>query len=132
MIIPVSLLVAHVVGDFFLQSNWMAVGKSKLGWALLAHVGVYSLCFSWLGWEFVLVTGALHGATDAITSQFTKRWWYVELVPTVPIKDQGLVMYPFYARIDDMKRFLFWRMIGLDQLIHFVALAYTYQYFFGE
>ena len=43
------LLVAHLVGDYLLQSDWMANEKTKKSVAALAHVATYVL-------PFVLVT----------------------------------------------------------------------------
>lgn len=38
-------LVAHLVGDFILQTDWMAREKSRNSFACLVHVVVYSLPF---------------------------------------------------------------------------------------
>lgn len=38
-------LLAHVVGDYVLQSDWMATEKTKRSVATLAHVLAYSLAF---------------------------------------------------------------------------------------
>ena len=41
-------LVAHLVGDYILQSNWMATEKTKRSVAALAHAICYSLPFLFL------------------------------------------------------------------------------------
>ena len=141
MTIPISLLVAHWVGDFLLQTDKMAVGKSKhLGWLTL-HVLVYSLTITMWGlyivWSrlfldpkrFTEVLGSLfsltfvtHFLTDAITSKITSKLWFFERryygadMPIDPSDDWYYV---------EGKRHWFFVMIGLDQLIHFVTLAYT-------
>lgn len=38
-------IVAHVVGDFILQSDWMAREKYRSSWACLVHVVTYTLPF---------------------------------------------------------------------------------------
>ena len=38
------LLLAHVIGDFYLQTNKMAVKKNESFWWLLLHGGLYALC----------------------------------------------------------------------------------------
>lgn len=43
-------LIAHLFGDFILQSEWMAVNKTKRSWPALVHVVLYSLCFLPLCW----------------------------------------------------------------------------------
>lgn len=45
----VDALVAHAVGDYVLQSDWMANEKTKRSVAALAHVATYSLPFLFLG-----------------------------------------------------------------------------------
>jgi hypothetical protein len=37
------LLIGHLVGDFLLQTNWMAVNKPTKLSALLTHVTIYTL-----------------------------------------------------------------------------------------
>lgn len=43
--ITADQLVAHAVGDYVLQSDWMANEKTKRSVAALAHVGAYALPF---------------------------------------------------------------------------------------
>lgn len=116
------LLAVHWIADFVLQNDWMAQGKSKRAAPLLAHVFVYSTVFGlsslfvvgayaiapgfgwWVG--FVWANGALHLATDYVTSRATARLW---------------------AAGD---RHNFFVMIGFDQLIHQFTIALTMGWFF--
>ncbi len=41
-------LIAHLIGDYFLQSDWMAVEKTKKNLAALAHVATYVVPFLFL------------------------------------------------------------------------------------
>jgi hypothetical protein len=43
-------LLAHLFGDYILQSDWMAQNKTKRSWPALVHALLYSLCFVWLCW----------------------------------------------------------------------------------
>lgn len=43
--ITADQLVAHAIGDYVLQSDWMATEKTKQNVAALAHAAVYSLVF---------------------------------------------------------------------------------------
>ncbi len=43
--ITADQIVAHAVGDYILQSDWMATEKTKRTVAALAHVAAYSLPF---------------------------------------------------------------------------------------
>jgi hypothetical protein len=60
LLIPVNyvviILICHFVGDFLLQSDKMAVNKSKDWWQLTRHVLAYSIPFMIFGWHiFVLM-----------------------------------------------------------------------------
>lgn len=46
--ITADQLVAHAVGDYILQSDWMATTKTKKTVAALAHVATYTLPFLFL------------------------------------------------------------------------------------
>lgn len=107
MTIPISLLVLHFVADFVLQSHWMAINKSKRWDALFCHVFVYSLCFFLYGFPFVCYTFAFHFVIDACTSRVTSYLWREQEVHW------------------------FFVVIGFDQLLHFVTLAYTYRVLVG-
>lgn len=54
-------ILAHLMGDYILQSDWMANEKTKRSVAALAHVLCYSLPFlffrpSLAAWLFIIVT----------------------------------------------------------------------------
>lgn len=126
MTIPLSLLVLHFVGDFLLQSDWMALNKSKQWRPLLLHTVVYSSCFIWFGLGFSVTTFFLHTATDYVTSRITSRLWFIDLNLSEAF-GHTLVS----AKVNAGKRHWFFTMIGLDQLIHFVTLAVTYRWLVG-
>lgn len=46
--ITADQIVAHAVGDYILQSDWMATEKTKRTVAALAHVATYALPFLFL------------------------------------------------------------------------------------
>lgn len=120
MTIPLSLLVAHFLGDFVLQNDWMAQNKSKDIKALVFHTWVYSLCFAAWGAEFWVMTWLTHFFTDAVTSRITSKLWFVRVIE--PHNGPG---QKFYGAFDCGNRHYFFVMIGFDQLIHFVTLAAT-------
>jgi hypothetical protein len=115
MPIRVILLLAaiHFVADFLLQSDWMAVNKSKSWSALAAHIYVYSCTFllcllrlthlsAPLVINFVMIAGVCHYVTDALTSRITSYLWAKE------------------------ERHWFFVTIGFDQLLHTIQLVLTY------
>ncbi len=98
-----NLLCVHFIADFVLQSDWMALGKSKAWTPLLVHTSIYSLCFAWFGVPFVLVTFLTHTVTDYGTSRVNSRLWAAK------------------------ENHWFFVGIGADQLIHAWTLALTFQ-----
>lgn len=106
MTILIAILATHFIADFICQTDWMAVNKSVSWKALLIHTAVYSICFSYFGLLFVVITFLFHTATDAITSRITSKLWVAN------------------------ERHWFFVTIGADQLIHYITLFLTYNYLF--
>jgi hypothetical protein len=103
-------LATHWVGDFVLETNFQASNKNKRLDALLLHVAICTatlfvvalILFGWmLAITFAAVNGALHFATDYITSRATSKFWA------------------------EQNWHRFFVMIGFDQLIHQATLATT-------
>ena len=107
----VILLGMHWIADFLCQTRWMAENKSHRIDALSLHVLVYTAVMALpaivlLGATesallFIVVNGALHFATDFVTSRITSALW------------QRQNIYGFFA------------VVGLDQFLHQLALAAT-------
>ena len=108
----IALLIVHWFGDFVLQTSWQATNKHKRLDALAGHVALYTLVigiaatllfpFNLVRWAvFTVVNGALHFATDFVTSRISS---------TLRVKQ-------------DWHRFFV--VIGFDQLIHQITLAGT-------
>jgi hypothetical protein len=119
--IIVAALAIHFIADFIFQSDKMAKGKSKDNRVLFEHCWLYSIIVSTMGFVFiypisfygvfenykfgsfiptlflVYLTGT-HFGTDWITSRISSKLY-----------SQG-------------KIHLFFVVIGLDQLIHFITL----------
>jgi hypothetical protein len=93
----------HFVADFVMQSDRVALNKSRNSVILLWHVLLYGLFFVPFGLMFAVVNSALHFATDFCTSRATSALWK---------KDQ---------------RHWFFVVIGLDQAIHMTCLFVTYE-----
>lgn len=61
IVFTASQIVAHLVGDYLLQSDWMATEKVRRSFPAAAHAVMYSLPFLFLrpslpGWAFIVVT----------------------------------------------------------------------------
>lgn len=129
-IVPIWALIAHFVGDFLFQSDWMATNKSKHWDVLAIHVCAYTVAFlpfwavGWIPADFLLYLWATHYVTDAITSRITSALWFIDMqVPPTDIELGNGQIYKFYGRFN-AKRHWFFAMIGLDQLIHYITIAY--------
>jgi hypothetical protein len=58
---PILFLLCHLVGDYILQSDWMALNKNKKTLNCLVHVLIYTSCFlfitrSWIPLAFIAIT----------------------------------------------------------------------------
>lgn len=61
-----GLILAHFVGDYILQSHWMAVEKVKRWWPAIVHGAIYTLPFLFVTqspWA-LLVIGGTHAIID--------------------------------------------------------------------
>jgi hypothetical protein len=112
----VWLLLLHWFGDFYCQWRWLADNKSSNIFALMLHVLIYGSVMGvgtilllvkteplykdpWMIW--LILNMVLHLITDAVTSQYTKKYWA------------------------EGKTKAFFTMIGFDQFIHGTCLALT-------
>jgi hypothetical protein len=67
-------LAAHLVADFFLQNEWMALNKVSLRHpAAWVHSGIHGICF-WpvFGWRLALALFLLHILID---TRVPLAWW---------------------------------------------------------
>lgn len=92
----------HFFGDFILQSDRLAINKSKNNLILLEHVTLYSLPFLYFGIEYAIINAALHFVIDWCTSRTTSYFWQRDL------------------------RHWFFVTIGFDQALHLTCLITTY------
>lgn len=130
--IPITLLLSHLVGDFFFQSDKMAIRKSKSWDWLWWHACVYSLCFCPWGFKFQMITLITHFLTDAVTSRITTKLWFIDFIERplhlgFPVHPD----HPLYAKVIAGNRHWFFTAIGVDQFIHYLTLAITYKWLIG-
>lgn len=59
-------LLTHILGDYFLQSDWMALNKNKSSLTCLIHCLTYTACFLLLttSWKALLLIGGSHFLID--------------------------------------------------------------------
>ena len=108
-----KLLVAHLVGDWLLQTEWQALNKKKNLRALISHIGTYGLVilgvlmleFGTKNISIYLVTGAL-----MVAHAFLDRGWLVS----------GF-MRTFRLIVERKPER--WLTLAVDQSLHIVLLA---------
>jgi hypothetical protein len=66
MFVTADAVIAHAVGDYLLQSEWMATQKTKRAAACLAHVATYILPFLFLttSWKALVFIAGTHFVID--------------------------------------------------------------------
>ena|SRR3990167_83130 len=59
-------LLCHLIGDYFLQNDWMALTKYRSKWVAMLHGFFYSLPFWFItrSWTAILVIGLTHSIVD--------------------------------------------------------------------
>ena len=100
------LFVGHLVGDFLLQTTWMAENKDKSWFPLLVHSSVYTLAVSLLA----MPAGGLSAAGIALiflAHIFLDRRIFIE----------------FWAKKITGSDTIVWLKIMLDQTWHIIVLA---------
>lgn len=125
--ITANQLVAHVVGDYLLQSEWMVREKGRNHLAALAHVAVYLLPFLLLTQHplTLLVIAASHFVLDrwrlARYVVWLKNWPWPGRLPWEQCKETG---YP----PDTPKWMSAWLLIIVDNTLHVLinGAAITY------
>jgi hypothetical protein len=81
--------IAHLVGDFILQNEWMAANKRKSSLVCLLHVLVYVLPFLLTGlvwWQIILI-----GTTHFLQDRSGFVFWWVRFYKRVPEKHWGII-----------------------------------------
>lgn len=112
--IIIGILILHWISDFLLQSDDMALNKSKSNKWLTRHIAVYS--FLWFVaslffasatnniWFMLFwpITFVCHWITDYFTSRLNSKLWA------------------------EKKTHWFFVSVGFDQILHYIQLFVTY------
>jgi hypothetical protein len=121
-------LIGHLIGDYLLQNDWMALGKKKSHWPCLVHVAIYTVCV------MILTRWPLWAAAVVFVPHYLiDRWqfvpWYMRRVGQVRFMEcsgldrtwQGgnLIDVSFNVRLGP------WSMIVVDNVMHLVCLYAT-------
>ena len=80
---------AHLVGDFIIQNEWMASHKKSSSFVALVHVLAYLIPFVFTGlvwWQIVLI-----GCTHFLQDRSTFVDWFVHTWKRVPAGSEGVI-----------------------------------------
>jgi len=131
MLVTADQLVVHAVGDYVLQSDWMATEKTKRTEAAVLHVLVYGLPWLMLttSWKALAIIVGTHFVIDrwrlarhigwvknfiAPRSGWPKPWAECSATGYDPAKPQWMSV---------------WLMIIVDQVMHVTCNALALKYF---
>lgn len=109
-------LVAHAVGDYILQSHWMATEKTKQHTAAAIHAITYTL-------PFVLITQSAAALAVICGTHFLiDRYRLARFVVWLKNGARGPVTATGYA--DDVPAWLsVWLLIAADNILHVICNA---------
>jgi len=105
-------LIAHLTGDYILQTDWMADNKKKSSWACTVHVFSYMLPFLLLGltwWQLSLIA-VQHWAQDRST--FTV--WYMTNISGQRNFAENTFFLPWSLVIIDNTWHLIWIYVVIE------------------
>ncbi|MBX0290964.1 DUF3307 domain-containing protein [Hymenobacter sp. HSC-4F20] len=115
-------LILHLLGDYVLQSDKMAVNKtSSHKWAFI-HALLYAIGFAWIVpsvWAWLVIFG-----THFLIDRYRLAKYWVRFYNQVSVLEAGPFGYP----ADKPPFIAFWLMVIIDNtmhlLINFLAIAY--------
>ena len=130
--ITVAQLVAHLIGDYLLQSTWMAVGKVKSFVPATVHALVYSIPFvllfhpSLAAWLVIVGT---HAVIDRYRLAKHICWAKNWLSPRRPASFKESIENNGFSK-DTPEYMSFWLMVITDNLLH-ILITGAALYFLG-
>ena len=107
-----NYILAHFIGDFLLQNDWMAVGKKKSSLICSIHVCLYMIPFLFveITWIQFLLVAAQHWLQDR--TSFVA--WYCKTMKSFQLE----------LKHDSLP----WGHFVVDQVFHFIWLWIVFTY----
>lgn len=96
--IYIAIVWVHFIADYILQTDNIAINKSKNIKSLIFHCLIYSIPLFIFGWKFAIINGILHFCVDYVTSKISANLWMTD------------------------QRHLFFITLGFDQAVHLTCL----------
>jgi len=108
-----ELLIAHLVGDYLLQPDWMAQGKKKSSLVCLAHVLTYMLPFIFL----------FLGSFKPSLPHYKLSWTALGLIACQHFIQDRTNFVKYFMRISGQEKFAKppmapWSIIVVDNTFH--------------
>ena len=129
LMITANQIIIHMVGDYVLQSDWMANTKTKQSLACFIHVVLYTLPFMLLttSWKALLVIMVSHFVIDRW--RLARYVGYVKnlLAPRADWKKWSDCSTTGYDK-DKPLWMSVWLMIIVDQIMHIIINALAIKY----
>lgn len=111
-----TTLLAHLVGDYLIQSHWMATEKTKRWWPAIAHAVTYGLPFLLLTQSplALLVIVGTHAVIDRHRLARHVVWFKNQFAPAAFRPAHTATGYP-----EETPPWLsFWLLILADNILH--------------
>lgn len=124
--ITADQLTCHLIGDYLLQSDWMAIEKTKQHFAAGVHALVYSLSFLFLqpSWLAIVIIITTHFLIDRYRLARYIVWAKNWLGPNKPWKDCNVTGYP-----SDRPAWLtVWLLIIADNVLHILINGFAIKF----
>ncbi len=116
MLFFLGLLIAHLIGDWLIQTEHQALNKDKGGYfnlALMSHCAWYTLIFVPVFWIFGV-----------------SFFWLILIFTSHQLLDKRKVVMAFCRVVkqtsEQTLKNLFWLVVVVDQVLHFLVLCFIF------
>jgi hypothetical protein len=123
-----SILIIHWVGDFVLQTDKQAKGKSKNLSDLLSHTFTYTFCW----FIFLALFSIINNHVTNLPPSYYGLDWRILLFLPITFVAHTITDY-FTSRLNSKlwaegKVHSFFVSVGFDQILHYLQLFLTFHY----
>jgi len=121
-------IIGHLVGDYLLQNDWMALGKKKSSLICSIHCLVWTLTVMFFAGWF-----GIEDAGYATEKYWFKGWVFVFLFVTHFIQDRTQIVRFWMTQINSQPKFVEppmapWSLIVVDNVWHIVQIWFAWRF----
>lgn len=100
--------IAHLIGDYLLQNDWMAFGKKQRSWICAVHILAYMIPFLFCG----------------------LAWWQLALIAVQHFAQDRTGFIMWLMKVKGSEKFATgpcapWSIIVTDNVVHIVWIAFV-------